>query len=254
MARTAGAAVTDIPAEVAALDLSALGPGDLLNLVLQRSEVLAGLPRPGEIVRAWEAGDEGPIRGAVATLGEAIARRAAAAIHAEYLALRPRLVALAPARVADIGCGYGLFDLFLARDLGAELLLVDIEANARRHFGFQDEGAAYTSLATARALIAANGVPAARVVTLNPGVAPLAAAGSVDLAVSFLSCGFHYPVDAYMHFFARQVRPGGAVVLDLRTRTADRQIERLSTLGTVSVLPGPQKARRVLVLRGGGDG
>lgn len=242
------------PAAVAALDLAALGPGDLVNLVLQRSEVLAGLPRPGEIIRAWEAGDEGPIRGAVATLGSAIARRAAAVIHAEYLALRPHLAALAPARVADIGCGYGLLDLFIARDLGAEVVLIDIEANARRHFGFEAEGAAYTSLATARALLEANGVAREGITTLNPAREPLAAAGTVDVALSLLSCGFHYPVDAYLDFFAGQVRAGGAIVLDLRERTADRQLDRLAALGPAEVLAGPPKARRILIRRGAGDG
>lgn len=243
-----------LPATPAGLDLAALGPDDLMNLVLQRSEVLAGLPRPGEIVRAWEAGDEGPIRGAVATLGAAIAERAAAVIHAEYLALRPLLAALAPARVADIGCGYGLFDLFLARDLGARVVLIDIEANARRHFGFAAEGAAYTSLATARALLQANGVTPDRIVTLNPEREPLAAAGQVDLAVSFLSCGFHYPVDGYLDFLGGQVRPGGALILDLRERTADRQLAALAPLGRIETLAGPAKARRILLRRGAGDG
>jgi len=239
---------------VAGLDLGALGAGDLVNLVLQRSEVLAGLPARDAIVRAWEAGDEGPIRGAVASLGEEIARRAAAAIHGEYLALRPRLLALAPGRIADIGCGYGFFDLFLARDLGADLLLIDIEANPRRHFGFAAEGAAYTNLATARALLEANGVDPRRIVTLNPATAPLAAAGPVDVALSFLSCGFHYPVDAYMDFFTRQVRPGGAVILDLRARTAARQEATLAPLGPAEPIAGPPKARRLLIRRGAGDG
>ncbi|HMO08767.1 MAG TPA: class I SAM-dependent methyltransferase, partial [Paracoccaceae bacterium] len=144
--------------EVAALDLSPLSTGDLVNLILQRSEVLFDRPRSGQVIRAWEAGDEGPMQAEVARLGIEVARRAAGVIHAEYRALAPVLHARQPRRVADIGCGYAFFDLFLARDLGTDLLLIDLESNDRRHFGFQAEGAAYASLAVARALLEANGV------------------------------------------------------------------------------------------------
>jgi SAM-dependent methyltransferase len=240
----------DIPAEardplVASLDLSALDDGDLLNLILQRSEVLEGLPRPGQIIRAWNAGDEGPIRRAVEVLGPDVARRAAGVIHAEYRALRPLLAGLAPGRIADIGCGYAFFDLFAARDLGASVLLIDLEANERRHFGFQPEGAAYSSLAVARALLVANGVPDDRIATLNPGTADPVAAGPVDLAVSFLSCGFHYPVSLYAGFFRQAVRPGGSVIVDLRAATATAQAAELAVLGTLDDLDAPPKARRV---------
>ena len=245
--------------EVAALDVSALGPGDLANLILQRSEVLFDRPRPGEAIRAWEAGDEGPIARAVEEMGDEIARRAAGVIHVEYRTLRPRLAALAPGRVADIGCGYALFDLFLARDLNPELLPIDLEANERRHFSFHDEGAAYASLDVARRLLEANGVAPGRIETLNPRVADPAAAGPVDLAVSFLSCGFHYPAATYLPFFTRAVRPGGSVILDLRARTAAAQLAELAApgslaaLGSPADLPAPPKARRVLLTRGGPD-
>jgi SAM-dependent methyltransferase len=234
---------------VAGLALDALASSDLVNLILQRSEVLADLARPGKIIRAWEAGDDAPMRAEVERLGTDIARRAAGVIAAEYAALRPMLAEAPPARVADIGCGYALFDLFLARDFAADLLLIDIETNDRRHFGFQEQGAAYASLAVARALLQGNGVAAGRIVTLNPGKADVLAAGMVDLAVSFLSCGFHYPVDAYIPFFTQCMNPGGRIILDLRAATAEDQMARLAPLGAVRILPGPPKTRRVMVTR-----
>lgn len=237
--------------EIAALDLSMFDADDLVNLILQRSEVMHDIPRAGRIIRAWNAGDDGPIRAVVADKGTAIARRAAGVILAEYEALRPHLAAPAPARIADIGCGYGFFDLFAARDLGAEVVLIDLEHNERRHFGFQAEGAAYSSLARARALLAANGVAPARVVTLNPAAEDVMATAPVDLAVSFLSCGFHYPVSTYAAFFAQRVRPGGAIVVDLRAATAAAQAGELAALGAIEDLPAPDKARRVLIHRAG---
>ena len=234
---------------VAGLSFDSLASSDLVNLILQRSEVLSDLPRPGKVIRAWEAGDDAPMRAEVERLGAAIARRAAGVIAAEYAALRPVLAEAPPARVADIGCGYALFDLFLARDFAADLLLIDIETNDRRHFGFQEQGAAYASLAVARALLQGNGVAAGRIVTLNPTEVDVMGAGRVDLAVSFLSCGFHYPVDAYVPFFADCMNPGGRIILDLRAATADEQLARLAPLGAVRILPGPPKTRRVMVTR-----
>ncbi|MGQ0565192.1 MAG: class I SAM-dependent methyltransferase [Gemmobacter sp.] len=243
-----GAALGDDPA-VAGLVFDGLASSDLVNLVLQRSEVLSDLPRPGRVIRAWEAGDNAPMLAQVERLGVQIARRAAEVIAAEYASLQPVLAEVPFTWVADIGCGYALFDLFLARDFAADLLLIDIETNDRRHFGFQDQGAAYASLAVARALLQGNGVAAGRIVTLNPARTDLMAAGSVDLAVSFLSCGFHYPVDSYIAFFTKCVKPGGRIILDLRAATADAQSQRLAALGDIRVLPGPPKARRVMVTK-----
>ncbi len=234
-------------AAVDALDLSALDRGDLVNLILQRSEVLFDVPRAGRVIRAWEAGDPGPVEAQVDRLGAEIARRAAAVIHAEYLGLAPLLAGLRPQRLADIGCGYGFFDLFAARDLGCAVLLIDLESNEHKHFGFQAEGAAYSSLAVAKRLMTDNGVPAASVTTLNPRETAPEGAGPVDLAVSFLSCGFHYPVDAYLPFLDRALASGGAAIFDLREATADPQAARLAERGILETLPGPAKARRVLL-------
>jgi SAM-dependent methyltransferase len=233
----------------AGLDFGVLATGDLVNLILQRSDVLHDRPRPGRVIRAWEAGDDGPLLAEVARLGGAIAARAAGVIAADYAALRPVLAEAPPARVADIGCGYGLFGLFLARDFAADLLLIDIETNDRRHFGFQDQRAAHASLAVARALLQANGVAAGRIATLNPGKTDVTRAGQVDLAVSFLSCGFHYPVDSYIPFFKQCVKPGGRIILDLRAGSAAAQMARLAPLGPLRDLPGPPEARRILVTR-----
>lgn len=236
--------------DVQALDLSAFGRQDLVNLVLQRSEVLFDLPKSGRIIKAWAAGDDAPMLAAVDLLGGEIARRTAGVIHAEYQTLAPVLRDLAPKRLADIGCGYALFDLFAARDLGCDLLLIDLEDNGQRHFGFQAEGAAYSNLQTARKLLQANGVAADRIVTLNPGSEDVLAAGPVDLAVSFLACGFHFPVTPYMPFFTQTVAAGGSVIVDLRRNTAQAQADQLAQLGTLDDLPTQPKARRVLLRKG----
>jgi SAM-dependent methyltransferase len=239
-------------AEIRSLNVSAFSEDDLLNLILQRSEVMFDRPRSGQIIRAWNAGDLGPIKAVIADMGPEIALRAAAVIHAEYQAMKPVLAGLRPRRCADIGCGYALFDLFLARDFGTELLLIDLESNERRHFGFQEEGAAYSSLTVTKQFLIDNGLADGAIRLLNPKTEDAADAGPVDLAVSFLSCGFHYPVGLYMPFFARAVSPGGAVIVDLRATTADAQAAELASLGTLVDLDAPPKARRVHMTRAAG--
>jgi len=235
---------------IAALDFAALSRGDLMNLILQRSEVMFDRPKSGRIIKAWNEGDEAPINAVIDDMGQTIAQRAAGVIRAEYRALEPVLRDLAPRRVADIGCGYALFDLFLGQELGCELLLIDLESNERRHFGFAKEGAAYSSLAVARKLLEDNGIPADRVATLNPRDTAPETAGPVDLAVSFLSCGFHYPVDLYLPFLEQALAPDGAAILDLREATAVEQAAKLARLGSLTDLPAPPKARRVLLRKG----
>lgn len=233
------------------LDYAMFGPDDHLKFVLQRSEVLWDVKRVGRLVKAWTHGDAAPLEAAVAEKGADIPARVVADIGAEYRALMAALGAPAPRRVADIGCGYGVFDLFAAREAGAEVILIDIEENDRRHFGFAEEGAAYSDLARARAFLTRNGVPAERVRTLNPEREDVHALGEVDLAVSLLACGFHFPVAAYMRFFERNVAPGGRIVLDLREGRFAPQCAELAHLGALREIDRRGNRRRVLIEKAG---
>ena len=241
-------AASELP-EIRALDLSVFTPDDLMNLVLQRSEVLFDIPKSGRIIKAWNARDEGPIREVVERMGDRIARRAAAVIRAEYLTLAPAILAAKPKRIADIGCGYALFDLFAAKDTKADLILIDLEQNNRRHFGFAEKGAAYSNLDTARRLLEANGIKSSRITLINPEKQSVTDLKPVDLAVSFLSCGFHYPVSTYAEFFRTSVAQGGTIMLDIRTVSEAGQIDDLAPLGVITDLPSPPKARRILLTK-----
>lgn len=233
--------------EIKALDLSCFDQNDYLNLILQRSEVMFDIPKYGRIIKAWERGNADPINTVVDDMGPDIATRAAGVIHAEFLEIEDLLKKLAPKRIADIGCGYGFFDLFAARSLNADIVLIDLEQNEHRHFGFNDEGAAYSSLKTARQLLTANQVPAQSVNCINPNDTAPEDIEPVDLIVSFLSCGFHYPVDSYLPMIDKALTIGGAAIFDLREKTADVQIEKLAQFGGVTELARRDKVRRVIL-------
>ncbi|MFZ1467747.1 MAG: class I SAM-dependent methyltransferase [Paracoccaceae bacterium] len=237
--------------DICALDLSMFDRADFLNMLLQRSETLFDVDQAGRVIKAWGKGNSGPIDAQIDRLGDEIARRTAAVVLGEYRPMQATVSGLKPKRVADIGCGYAIWDLFAHRDTGCDIVLIDIEENEHRHFGYAEEGAAYTSLGKARDFLIANGVPAKKVLTINPKTDALSKAGKIDLAVSFVSCGFHYPVSTYATFFRDQVAKDGAVLIDLRLSSIEPQVWELAAMGPIDLIAGHPKARRVLLRKGG---
>ncbi len=243
-----GGAITGV--DVSGLDYSMLTHGDLVNIVLQRSDVINDEKRPGDVIREWEAGQPERLNKIVEEKGVVLAQRAARIIQTEFEAMLPELDAMAPSRVADIGCGYGFFDLFVHDRYGAELLLIDIEGNDRRHFGFEEEGAAYTSLWTAERFLQANGVSLDKVDSWNPEVDDAPQTDKIDLAVSFLACGYHFPVDMYLPFFRYGVRKGGHIVLDVRAQYFQDCKRILSQYGKVRLFSQGRGKKRVILQKG----
>ena len=220
----------------ASLDVSAFSEDDVVNIILQRSEIIRDQRRPGRVVAAWSEGDSAPALALVAQLGDTLIRRAAAMIWLEFQEILPTLRTLAPRSASDIGCGYAFFDYFLWREFGCDLTLIDLEQSEERHFGYKERGAAYSNLMTARRFLISNGVDEHAIHLRNPSTDNLFSDSPVDLAVSFISCGFHYPVDTYLDYFRRQVSPTGGVIVDFRARKAREGAEKLRALGQVSVL------------------
>lgn len=225
--------------EIASLDTSAFSKQDILNLILQRSEIIRDQDNHNRYIKAWTQGNSAPIMELIEKLGaDLIAKRAGAVIFLEYLEMKPIFEKDPPKKVADIGCGYAFFDLFLARDFGCEVVLIDLEQNDHKHFGFENEGAAYSNLDVARKLLADNGLEDGSIFTLNPEKDKLNKVRNVDFAFSFISCGFHYPWQTYQRFFKTSLNKGGAVILDLRRRKSLAAQADMAELGTVEVIGG----------------
>lgn len=223
--------------EISGINVTSLTQQDVVNLILQRSEIIRDQPNFNRYIKAWTKGDDAPLLGLINQMGmEALIRRAAAFIYLEYLELRPVFDAKPPRSVADIGCGYALFDLFLSKDHPCDLHLIDLEDNATRHFGFESQGAAYSSLKTAKKLLIDNGVPEQSITTLNPRTDDVDALRDLDFAVSFISCGFHYPWQTYQKFFENSVQDTGRILIDIRARTLPTAVQELSEIGYVRVL------------------
>lgn len=218
------------------MDISMFSTGDVVNMILQRAQIIYDVKKGGALIRAWCDGDPQPLVDVAEARPDLLIRRTLAAIYQEYQEMLPILRKIDPARIADIGCGYGFFDVFAARELGCDIVLIDIEENENRHFGYRMSGSAYSNLGVAKEFALANGVKKKAVTIINPNNEDLTKVKPVDLAVSFMSCGFHYPVNTYMDYFRDGVTADGHLIIDLRAARHEEQVETLSQLGALDVL------------------
>lgn len=144
--------------------------------------------------------------------------------------------------VLDIGCGIAGLDLFLYKALeDPDLLLLDkTEIEKKVWYMFEAQGAFYNSLELARETLTTNGVPDAKITTIDApgdGVIPLEP-GSVDLVVSTISWGFHYPVDTYVASVRTILSKTGALILDVRKDTGgEAALERHFKLEVIDEQP-----------------
>jgi SAM-dependent methyltransferase len=121
------------------------------------------------------------------------------------------------AATLDIGCGLAGIDVPLYRQTRATMFLCDRDIFEKRPvYGYSATPSAYCRYRETTAFLSANGIPdhAARLSEDLPDGA------QIDMVLSLISWGFHYPVSVYLRRVARILRPGGVLVLDLRAERA----------------------------------
>lgn len=244
-------AAMDAP-QITDINTDALDDSDVLNLILQRSEIIRDQENYNRYIRAWTRGNDTPILELIGRMGrDTLIRRAAAFIFLEFQQLQHIFDDKAPKKIADIGCGYALFDLFLAKEYDSKLALIDLESNENRHFGFKESGAAYSSLANAAKFLTDNGVKKASIKTFNPETDDLSKLTKLDYAFSFISCGFHYPWSTYEDFFKQNVAPDGRIILDIRSHKLGEHVREMSGMGFVRsiVMAANNTADRIMIVK-----
>lgn len=134
------------------------------------------------------------------------------------------LLKLFPANVQcimDIGCGLAGVDLAISRlQPQLKFILVDQDRFENRPvYGFRKVASAYNSLDETRAFLSSNGLSGSRIETVDVLKAPLPSGRGVDVVLSVISWGFHYPVETYVKEVYAALRPGGIAILDIRGDT-----------------------------------
>lgn len=230
---------------LADVDFSMFDDADVANLILHRSEV----GNVGQELRDWLDGNDAPLQKYAKENREAVLNACLELARRECEVFVKSIDGEKPKKIADIGCGYGLVDLFLYNRYKCDVALVDIEDSKDRHFGLAKTGSGTANLDKARKFLAKNGVPKKKIRLLNPNKKKMLSLGKVDLAISLASCGFHFPVAAYDEFFSTQIADGGAVVLDIRKGSGG--IADMKSIGAVEVLVKHQKYSTVLARKDG---
>jgi SAM-dependent methyltransferase len=143
--------------------------------------------------------------------------------------------------ILDIGCGVAGIDILLHRHYGEAshihyYLLDRTEVSDRVFYGYKPEAAFCNSLQVAEALLASNGIQSECIKTLPVSSDYCFEAGEVDLVISLLSWGSHYPIPMYLENVSQCLKPGGVLIVDVRQETdgVDKLMERFPNLQTIS--------------------
>ena len=230
------------------VNFSAFSARDVEDIALQRTGQLKRLPGLGPVsFRAWERGHRLPLQIESRLRRRPILQGALDAVAREVEKITDYVGDRPVRRLVDIGCGHGLADLVFWRKYRCHIHLVDIERTDDKHHAYHSKGAGYASLKAARKFLMDNGVPASDIKTTNPRRDELVD-GDVDLIVSMISAGFHYPISTYTDFAIRALRGGGALVFDARKKTG--QEEALSGFARVDVIAEGPKHKKLAAIKG----
>lgn len=156
-------------------------------------------------------------------------------------------------RILDIGCGIAGIDIFIYNHYSSEkicfFLLDKSQIDTGVHYGFKQHGEFYNSLSLAKKTMVLNGIPGSNINLLEATEnGYIAIKEPVDLVLSLISWGFHYPVSTYLDNVYEILSDKGVLILDVRKGTDG--IQKLENkFGNHYVICDRQKYQRVICRR-----
>lgn len=125
--------------------------------------------------------------------------------------------------ILDIGCGIAALQVYLYRFLNKpDIFLLDkSKIESKVWYMFETKGAFYNSMELACEVLTSNGIPSQKIKTIEApdnGLINLAA-GSIDLVISTISWGFHFPVSTYLKSVTNVLSENGILIIDIRKDT-----------------------------------
>ena len=134
--------------------------------------------------------------------------------------------------ILDIGAGMGGIDIVLAKHYGQtrpKIYLLDRTEMPRKvYYGLTEKGCFYNSLELARDLLLKNGVLPEQIFLQEAADDNRIISDTrLDLIVSLISWGFHYPISTYLDQVYDKLSTNGVLILDVRKHgNGIEQIER----------------------------
>lgn len=121
-----------------------------------------------------------------------------------------------PKTVLDIGCGLGIYDLAM-HDFygpGIDFYMLDktttTEEESNVFYGYKEKGAFYNNLDYTREFLELNGVDSEKIHIISVDeTEKIEAIPKLDLIISIISCGFHYPLSTYFDRIVKLVKDDG---------------------------------------------
>ncbi len=156
--------------------------------------------------------------------------------------------------ILDIGCGVAGIDLFLfqhyQQDKALQFNLLDkTEIDKKVYYNFKTKGAFYNSLSAAGDFLQSNGIPQENIELLEVSDDyKIKVSQKLDLVISLISWGFHYPVSTYLDQVYALLREGGYLIMDLRNETDGEELLR-QKFSSVTKLCDFPKAIRVVAIK-----
>lgn len=155
-------------------------------------------------------------------------------------------------QILDIGCGLGGLDVLLA-GLPSRPHIYCMDSRTESHkirYGFEiNKECYYNSFDCTADLFIANGYGSESATLIDITEKGVVKDKSLDMVMSTLSWGYHYPVSEYLDFVDRVLKPHGVVILDIRETTLGRE-DMQRCFSEAFVIAKQNKSYRMLYRRG----
>ena len=143
-----------------------------------------------------------------------------------------------PTSILDIGCGLAFESRAFNRKYGTELYLLDGDFNSnketnlrRKDFGPKKNMMYYSGIESLKNFFDSQNVSNYHIV--NADHIQIPEDKKFDLICSWLSCGFHYPVDDYRALMIKHSHKNTKIIVDIRKYTLNTA---LKTIDIIKVL------------------
>lgn len=167
-------------------------------------------------------------------------------LYTEFNTFRKELPAHANSFL-DIGSGVAGIDVLICKFYNHSIdvhLLDKNEIENTIYYSFNERTAFYNSFDIAKEILTSNGVAEKNVYLHDASNPKRAFEYKYDLITSFMSWGFHYPVEMYIDDVKNSLNEGGVLLLDVRKNSSGLQILK-DTFAEIETLT--ENDRRVFV-------